>query len=693
MSSSNSDEPEPEPETETEAPADDGLGDLDSESIAMLRAIAHSPPRRPVAPIMPGTTWGDAGRYTIDRRLGRGGMGSVYAATDTVLERVVALKVLDTAYVGQDEAYKKQVLREAKLAARVEHERIARVYDVGNHDGLGFVAMEYVPGQTLRQWLDGHEPSTPEILAIALQIAEGLAVLHASGVVHRDLKPENVMLTAQGTIKLLDFGLARAAFAPGDAGVPGRSAKIDGASAAAASGTPGYMAPEQCAGQPIDARVDIFALGVIVHELVTGEKLFRGDTMAEVIRATLAWVPELRDADWRSVPAGLRDHTQRMLARDPAERFADGATVLAALRELGGEPALRAVPLPIVVAQSIGKAPTQVALPPMRLAWLWRKLGRKALAAGCATAVVVAVAIWLRPSLPPVPPPPGMARIDVGTIHVGTEPSELDRECAQIGSGCDRDQLMQETPGVEVRVAPFFLDHHEVTNDQFVAMLNEIANTIFVVDDRDHRYPRFVRRSSAGQDITLLDLQTKRGAIEYVKGTGFRALPGRGRLPVVQVSWYGAKLYCESLGKRLPTEDEWEAAARGRDDRRFPWGNEPPRCGEVALAGDGKAHPASPPCPDDVAPREVGSSVRDVTPDGIHDLAGNVSEWTASLWSPGARRSSVSAGPADAARVFRGGSWAESFMARSRGRNPLDATVMGANIGFRCASDASVSTP
>ncbi len=681
-------------ETQPEAGASDVDDDIDSEANAVLRAIAHSPPRRPASLVVPGMKWGEAERYTIDRRLGRGGMGSVYAATDTVLERVVALKVLDAANAGQDAAYKKQVLREAKLAARVEHERIARVYDVGSHDGLGFVAMEYVHGDTLRHWMADRKLPLPQVVDIAIQIAEGLAALHKSGVVHRDLKPENVMLTAQHTVKLLDFGLARSAIAPGDAATPGRPAMLEGASVAAASGTPGYMAPEHCAGQPIDARVDIFALGVIIHELVTGERLFRGDTMGAIIQATLAWRPELRDATWRDVPEQLRDHTARMLARDPGERFTDGSSVLAALRELSGEASLQTMSSPEAIAQQIGKAATQRALPLAQVGRIRRGLARKGLEIACVGAAVVFLAIPHHKH--PLPPPPrGMVLIDVGTIDVGADEREIDRECARIGPDCDRDKLLQEVPRTEVTVAPFFLDQYEVTNEQFARMLNEIVTTLRLVDDNEEHYPRYVhRRAASDAAMALLDLYPEHGGIEHVRPDGYLARPGQAQSPVVQVSWYGAKLYCESVGKRLPTENEWEAAARGRENRRFPWGDAPPRYRDVAIPCDGIVLPRSSLCSEEVAMRAIGASPQDVTPEGVHDLAGNASEWTSSLATARKRVARTEAEPTpDAARVTRGGSWATSLMARTSGRRPLNPSSMAANVGFRCASDAGDESP
>src|SRR5689334_14870781 len=184
--------------SDSEPGSRDSDRDLDD---PLLREIAHAPPRQPRTIVEAGARWGPGGRFVIEKRLGRGGMGTVYAATDTILGRVIALKVLDDAGAGQDPALQARLLREAQLGARMEHERIARVYDVGMHEGKTFVAMEHVPGGTLRQWMREREVPVPQIVDIATQIAEGLAELHAKGVIHRDLKPENVMLTAQGGVK------------------------------------------------------------------------------------------------------------------------------------------------------------------------------------------------------------------------------------------------------------------------------------------------------------------------------------------------------------------------------------------------------------------------------------------------------------------------------------------------------------
>jgi formylglycine-generating enzyme required for sulfatase activity/predicted Ser/Thr protein kinase len=660
--------------------------EADSGANAVLRAIAHAPDRRPTS-VSPGTKWGESERYTIDRRLGRGGMGSVYAATDSILERVVALKVLDASVLGQDATHRSLLLREAKLAARVEHERIARVYDVGSHNGLGFVAMEYIQGDTLRHWMAGRKVPSADIILIAIQIADGLAALHASGVVHRDLKPENVMLTAQGSVKLLDFGLARAAAVPAEPGASGRPTAVDTSSVA---GTPGYMAPEQCSGRPVDARADIFALGVIIHELVTGARLFRGDTMGAIIEGTLRWVPVLNDPAWDDVPPRLRELTARMLSREPDDRFDGGASALSALMELRPEPSVHSIQLPAVIAHAIGKAATERALPRLGLVGFRKRIDRKSVAIGGVLVAVAAVALLYPAHKPPMPAPPGMARIDVGTIHVGADEKAIDEACAQSPDPCDRERLRREASR-DIAVAPFFLDQYEVTNEQFATMLNSIANTLIVANNSDKdadkdsgkNYPRYVRRNpTAGLELPIIDLHPEHGGISSITPHGYRVLPDRDKLPVVQVSWHGAKLYCESLGKRLPTESEWDAAVRGRENRRFPWGSDPARCAQVVIPSDGENGPPSSCKPFDAA-QPVGTAIQDVTPEGVHDLAGNVSEWTSSSGGPGSHavREQTDSSP----RVIRGASWNIPSTNPARPRIGKPPFMMANNLGFRCA--------
>jgi formylglycine-generating enzyme required for sulfatase activity len=303
---------------------------------------------------------------------------------------------------------------------------------------------------------------------------------------------------------------------------------------------------------------------------------------------------------------------------------------------------------------------------------------------------------WIAPShAPRAPAPSGMVAIDVGTIEVGRDADEIERECSEIGAGCAHKHMVREVPRTRTTIPRFFIDVHEVTNEEFARMLNDFTNLVVVdpnTDDDDH-YPRYVRidRGTGDRNI-VLDLYRDTRGIDYDTHQRFQTRAGHEKLPVSKVSWYGAALFCNSHGKRLPSEDEWEAAARGRADRRFPWGSELPRCGDVVIKNDGRV-PMSGDCAgQDVAVRAVGSAVQDVTPDGVHDLGGNVAEWTASRFIAG-RRASGPGGPGDAPRVIRGGSWASSLMVRTTGRWEKDPSVMPENAGFRCASDAETREP
>jgi formylglycine-generating enzyme required for sulfatase activity len=307
-------------------------------------------------------------------------------------------------------------------------------------------------------------------------------------------------------------------------------------------------------------------------------------------------------------------------------------------------------------------------------------------------AITAFVCLALQAARPAPHVPAGMALIEVGTIDVGQHAWDLERECHAIGPGCDRTFLYRETPRVQVAIAPFFLDRKEVTTTQFVELLNLYRGTLTVFDDDEFHYPRFVRQSSGTGDHVLLDLDPTHGGVDYVDRKMFRVRPGFGQLPATQMTYDGATLYCALVGKRLPTDDEWEAAARGREDRRFPWGDALPRCGQVAIPEDGWI-PGAEACARPRVVQPVGTMIQDVTPEGVYDLAGNVSEWTASPFVEGSRGARRIGELRDAPRVIRGGSWYASLMARTSGRDRYPRTVMGSNLGFRCASNIADAPP
>lgn len=268
------------------------------------------------------------GRFTITARLGAGGMGVVYRARDAKLGRDVALKVLAPA-LAHDATARARLLREARAAAVIQHPNIATVYDVDEHEGVPFIALEIVEGLNLRDRLR-RAAGLPlrEVRTIARGVAAALAAAHAAGVIHRDLKPDNIVLTHTAGVKVLDFGLAR---------------RVDDESAPTARrltrrgdvlGTIGYLSPEQALGKPLDARSDVFSFGVLVYEMLSGRLPFRGTTWGEAAVALANDRPPPL-LDLRSdVPEPLLELVERCLSRAPRDRFADGAALLEPLSRL-----------------------------------------------------------------------------------------------------------------------------------------------------------------------------------------------------------------------------------------------------------------------------------------------------------------------------------------------------------------------
>jgi Flp pilus assembly protein TadD len=289
------------------------------------------------------------GRYEIRERLGAGGMGEVYRARDTELPRDVAIKLLSDPFVT-DPARLARFATEARAASALNHPNILTVHDVGESDGQPFIVMECVEGKTLRE-LMGPTPMPPKaVLDIGAQIADGLAKAHAIGIVHRDLKPENVMVTEDGLVKIVDFGLAKPPVF--DVGAEGSDVETRPGSPTVHGsilGTPGYMAPEQARGEAVDHRTDQFALGAILYEMATGRRAFNCPSSIETLAATLDREPEPVAALNPTIPAQARWLIERCLAKKPKQRYAsteDLARELRTIREHIGEPWPTPAPMP-----------------------------------------------------------------------------------------------------------------------------------------------------------------------------------------------------------------------------------------------------------------------------------------------------------------------------------------------------------
>ena len=270
--------------------------------------------------------------YRITAKLGEGGMGAVYRAEDTKLQREVALKFLPAA-VAADATARERLLGEARAASRLNHPNIATIYEVGEADGTPFIAMELVSGESLKQVLERGSLPRESLSAIARQIAEGLNEAHQAGVLHRDIKPANIMLDGKGRVKILDFGLAVVTGRQRGRGETEENFITRTAGQASTGGTVPYMAPEQLRGEAVDERSDIFSLGVMLYECLTGRLPFRGETSIDILHAILrepfaplhGQLPESLSA-WEGV-------VERCLAKSPEQRFRSVAEVLEGLRQ------------------------------------------------------------------------------------------------------------------------------------------------------------------------------------------------------------------------------------------------------------------------------------------------------------------------------------------------------------------------
>ena len=266
--------------------------------------------------LSPGTTLGP---YKIQAPLGAGGMGEVYKARDTRLDRTVAIKVLPE-HVASDPDLQQRFEREAKTISSLNHPHICTLYDIGNQDGIAFLVMEYLEGDTLAQRLQKGALPLDQALQVAVEIADALDKAHRQGITHRDLKPGNIMLTKAGA-KLLDFGLAKlrpADPAEGLTALPTQEAPLT--EQGTILGTFQYMAPEQLEGQEADARTDIFAFGTLVYELVTGRKAFEGKSRASLIAAILERQPPPVSSLQTMSPPALDRIVTTCLAKDPDAR-------------------------------------------------------------------------------------------------------------------------------------------------------------------------------------------------------------------------------------------------------------------------------------------------------------------------------------------------------------------------------------
>jgi hypothetical protein len=344
------------------------------------------------------------GRYRIEKELGRGAMGRVFLAFDPTIERRVAIKTIQI-FAALPEAERDQArerfLREARSAGKLLHPGIVTIFDVGEADGVPYLAMEFVEGETLdAACRDEALLPVPAVVELVAATAEALGFAHERGVVHRDIKPANLMRVGESTVKIMDFGLAKN---------PAASMTHDGALV----GTPNYMSPEQVRGDPLDGRTDLFSLGVVLYEMLTGVKPFAGDSISSVLFRIVHEPPKDAPLRLERIPPPLAAFLERALAKLPDARFRNGAEFARALRRAGAAASAMTVPASAPADHPPSPVPAQEKVAPIRRSYVpWIILIAVALA-GLGTAVVLRVG--------PFAPP----KVAMLTTRVRTEPGGL----------------------------------------------------------------------------------------------------------------------------------------------------------------------------------------------------------------------------------------------------------------------------
>ncbi|HEX4379719.1 MAG TPA: serine/threonine-protein kinase, partial [Candidatus Acidoferrum sp.] len=310
--------------------------------------------------------------FRILEKLGAGGMGVVYKATDTRLERSVALKFLPDG-MAQDAQALERFRREALAASALNHPGICTIYDIGEQDNTPFIAMEFIDGETLRQHLNGKPLPIEKILDLGIQIADAIDAAHAQGIIHRDIKPSNVFITKRGQAKVLDFGLAKLVpkdalgLAPDDSSPKSTQESIS--IVGIISGTPAYMSPEHVRGDDLDPRADVFALGLLLYEMATGRPAFGGKTGGAIIEAILTRAPASIRSLNPQLPPQLEEIINKCIEKDRDQRYASAAMVRADLLQLkrvtdSGQLAANPQPTPIVAT-----VPAAASFRPRRVGW------------------------------------------------------------------------------------------------------------------------------------------------------------------------------------------------------------------------------------------------------------------------------------------------------------------------------------
>jgi serine/threonine protein kinase len=612
------------------------------------------------------------GPYIIVKPLGSGGMGQVYRARDSRLNRDVALKLmLDKA--SRDRALQLRFEQEARAAGALNHPNIVSVYDVGYEGPIFYIVSELVDGESLRQVIARGPVPGQKVAIIGAQIAEGIAAAHKAGFVHRDLKPENIMLTPDGRVKILDFGLAKRVHPLMDAAAGPDAAQMT--KPGTVMGTVGYMSPEQVRAQGVDHRSDIFSLGAILFELTTGKRAFSGDSPIEILSAILF----NEDTSALEAPAAIASAIRRCLEKEPSRRFQDASSLALALKQsektpvrwwwaallvaslgVGGTVWYRTtghVPAPATTASQQATQPPSGALASQES--VAQSPGK---GAGNATSKSTPAA---QPPTRPIhnEPRPGTVRVNRkdGQRYVWIPPGHFRMGC----SPGDADCTTSEKP-----------THNVTISKGFWAGQTEAAVGAF---------QKFV-------DATGRKMPPEPRLLARALNPGWA-----GELqPIVNVTWEQARDFCAWDGMRLPSEAEWEWAARG--------GTTGATYGEPNAIGWYAVNSGREPLEDSPDGNDFSSSatfsrlntngnalhpVAQKQPNhyGLYDMLGNVWECTADWFGryQSGEQLDPQGPPSGTSHVVRGGAWGRSSKLARVSYRANTGSGFNIFVGFRCA--------
>jgi tRNA A-37 threonylcarbamoyl transferase component Bud32/tetratricopeptide (TPR) repeat protein len=296
------------------------------------------------------------GKYEVVRKIGQGGFGVVFEGRDPFIKRRVAIKTCS----AEDEEIRKRFFREAEIAGNLQHRHVVTVFDLGVQDGVPYLVQEYLPGEDLAHKIKRRDPLDDYTkLSYLVQVAEGLEYAHAQGVVHRDIKPANIRILEDGSVKIMDFGIAKLA-----------SAETQLTHTGMAMGTAGYLPPEQIRGEKVDLRADIFSYGVLSYELLAGSRPFQADNMSAVLFQIIGQEPAALSSVWPACPPALERIVKKSLAKNPAERYASFTPLLAELRPIREQVRTHGAPVapapPDTPTQVLSTAPTSVEMETLR---------------------------------------------------------------------------------------------------------------------------------------------------------------------------------------------------------------------------------------------------------------------------------------------------------------------------------------